>query len=246
MLHLRSTSDVGRERAEARLAAMPAWCFAAARCLAVSTTVAGIFLGAGGCQLGALVGGMAASAERTGTSDIDAEYSGLSGKTFAVVVAADRSIQADYPAIVPILTQDITKRLVDHAGASGVVPAEDILRFQAQRPGWVAMSPGDLAKELEVERLVFIDLHDYTLTEPKNPYLWAGSATGVVNVLEADDAMTSEFVARFPVRVKFPDKEGLSPVQIPRELVATELARRFINRCSWLFYDHEEPNAITY
>lgn len=200
----------------------------------------------GGCALGSLVGGMAASAERSGSKTVKPEYTKLGGKSFAVVVAADRSISGEFPEIVPLVTREMTKRLAENTEASAMVPADDILRFQYQRPGWVAMSPRELAKELEVDRLIFVDLHDYSLTEPGNAYIWNGSASGVVNVLESDHAGTGEFAWRKPVRVKFPDSDGLSQYQMPQQTVALELARRFINRASWVFYEHEEPNDIKY
>lgn len=199
-----------------------------------------------GCAIGALVGGMASNAERSGGKTVKAEYTGLEGKSFAVVVAADRTISGEYPDVVPLITREVTRRLAEHSGATGMVPAEDILRFQYQRPGWVALSPRDLAKELEVERLVFIDLQDYALTDPGNQYIWNGSAAGVVNVLEVEKSATGEFAFREPVRVKYPDQDGLSEYQISGQLVALELARRFVNRASWAFYEHEEPNDAKY
>lgn len=199
----------------------------------------------GGCQL---VGGMAASAERTGSTTVAAKYSKLAGRDFAVIVASDRGVQGEHPDLVPMITREVTRRLAENTGAKGMVPAEDILRFQYQRPGWVAMSALQLAKELEVQRLVFIDLQDYALSDAGNMYIWNGVAAGTVSVLETDSAQgaAGEFSFRQPIRVRFPDQEGMSEYQIPRGTMVLELNRRFINRASWLFYSHEEPNAIKY
>lgn len=199
-----------------------------------------------GCTALGFVGGMIDSYERTGTSDIKAKYDGLEGKTFAVIVAADRSIQADNPEIVPLLCNQVTRDLADNCGASGVVPAEEVLRFQYQRPGWVAMTPTDLAKELEVERLVYVDLSDFNLTDEGNPYLWNGVAAATVQVLEADSDLGDTFAFREYIRVTFPDQEGLSPMQIPGETVRLELSRRIVYRVSWLFFDHKEHNSLKY
>lgn len=200
----------------------------------------------GGCAVGALIGGMASSAERSGSKDVKARYTKLEGKSFAVIVAADRSIQGDQPNIVPMITREVTRRIIDNCGAGGVVPAEDVLRFQYQRPGWVAMSPLELAKEFEVDRLIFIDLQDYSLSDPGNPYIWNGSASGTLNVLESDSKTPADFAFRETIRVKYPDSEGLSPLQLPKATVELELARRFVARASWMFFDHEEPNIIKY
>ncbi|MBY0263775.1 MAG: hypothetical protein K2Q20_15630 [Phycisphaerales bacterium] len=208
--------------------------------------LAAALLPAAGCAVGQLIGGMAASAERAGSKIVKPKYEGLEGKTFAVVIAADRGVQADQPDIVPLMSREITRRLSDNCGASGVVPADDVLKFQYQRPGWVAMSPGDLAKELGVERLVFVELQDFALNDPGNVYIWAGSAVATVRVLEADGRLKDDFAFREPLRVGFPDQEGLGPMQIPAETVRAALAKRIIDRVSWLFYEHEEANIIKY
>lgn len=221
----------------------PAWSLALVLAAAVALPA-----GLGGCVVGQLVGGMAASAQRSGSKTVKAKYTGLKGKTFAVIVAADRSIQADHPAIVEVVTNEITRRLVEHAGASGVVPAADVLRYQFQNPGWVARSPTELQADFGVDRLILVDLQEYTLTDPGNAYIWAGVAGGLVQVLEAgtEQGTAGEFAFKESIRVRFPDEQGTTASSVPASTVQLELTRRFVRRASWLFYDHEEPNIITY
>lgn len=202
-----------------------------------------IGLALGGCQI---VGAMAGSERLHGSHDVKAKYSGLAGKNFAVVVAADRAIQSDFPAIVPITTREMTTRLAENTAAKGYLPADEVLKYQARHPGWVAKGPADLAKELGVERVVYVDLSDFALTDPGNPYVYNGVAAGNIHVVEADGPTPGEFAFSEPVRVKFPDFDGLSPSQLPREAVMTELARRLIERSAWMFYEHEEKNTIKY
>jgi len=197
----------------------------------------------GGCQA---VGFIADTAYRAGDHDVEAKYTGLEDKTFAVVVASDRAVQADYPEAVTIITTEVTRRLAQFAGASGMVTAEDVLKYQAQHPGWVTLSPVDLAKVLSVDRLVYIDLQEYTLTDPGNPYLWSGRVSASIGVAESTSELGMETVFREFVKVKFPDNENTSPQQVPASTIQLALLKRFIDRTSWLFFDHEEPNVIKY
>lgn len=199
-----------------------------------------------GCALGQLFGGMAASAHRAGSHDVEAKYRGLTDKSFAVVIAADRTIQSEYGEAVIVLTRDITRRLSENAGASGVLPAEEVLAFQFQRPSWAAMSPQDVAKELEVDRLVYIDITEFTLVDPGNKYEWKGVAAGSVSVVEAEVLDSSGVPFRETVRVTFPDSAGVHPDILPANAMFGELCRRFAERTAWMFYDHEEPNIIKY
>jgi hypothetical protein len=196
-----------------------------------------------GCQI---VGAMAASAHRSGSHEVKAKYRGLEDKTFAVVVSADRSIQADHPDIVITLTREISRRLAADAGASGYVPPNEVLAFQFQRPNWVAMTPQQLAEEFGVQRLVYLDLAEYRLTDPGNPYVWKGVAIGSVSVTEADGSMPSLFAFRESIRVTYPDAEGVSPLEQPRDTVKLALTTRFVQRASWLFFDHTEKNVMEY
>lgn len=213
---------------------------------AIGVALVGTILTLGGCAFGQLVGGMAASAERAGSKTVKPKYTGLVGKSFGVIVSADRAVQADFPALVTLVTTEMTRRIAENADAAGMLPAGEVLRFQSVKPGWVARPLDQLAKDMDVERLVYVDIQNFALTEPGNPYLYAGVASGTVNVIEADSATPSVFAFTEPVRVAFPDQSGMSEQQLPREAVFRELARRFIERSAWMFYEHEEANIIKY
>jgi hypothetical protein len=210
-----------------------------------------LLLALSGCQVLGFGGAMIESYKRTTTRTVAGEYKGLEGKRWAVVVSADRVIQADYPDIVPLITSEITGRLADRAqqqkiGAAGYIPADRVLRFQYENPGWVSVPRGELAKRLGVDRLIVVELIDYRLTEPGNRYLWAGEATGTLGVVEADGPAPDEVAFEKPIRVTFPDKQAIGPQDLPGPAVATTLVKRFVDRCAWLFYTHEEPYESKY
>ena len=91
-----------------------------------------------------------------------------------------------------------------------------------------------------VDRLIYIDLYEYTLHEPGNSYLWAGAASGSVAVIEADSPYPDEFAFQLPVGVQFPDQMGFGPAELSKQQVSSVLSNRIIDRASWLFYEHEE------
>ncbi|HYE02521.1 MAG TPA: hypothetical protein VD963_04730 [Phycisphaerales bacterium] len=196
---------------------------------------------ASGCMLGALVGGMEESRRRSSTRAVAASYDGLAGKSFAVVVAADRIIQADHPDVVPLLTYRISEQLRNHAGAAGFVPPDRVMGFLSANPRWVAMAPEELADRLGVERLVHVELQEFRLNDPGNQYLWAGVAAGTISVVEADGPAPEVFGFQEAISVDFPDQTGYGPAEMSAQVVKTALARRFIDRASWLFYEHQEP-----
>jgi hypothetical protein len=198
----------------------------------------------GGCNIVGFAGPMIENYRRSSTKTIQAEYTGLKGKNWAVIVQADRSIQAEFPQLVAFLTGKICERMVTEQpkiAAAGMVPPERVLRYQFDHPSWPSMPYSELAKALQVNRLIVVEVFEYRLNEPGNQYLWSGLASGTVGVVEADTFLQDEFAFQKPVRVRFPDDDGFGPADMDRVTVSTALAQRFIDRATWLFYTHEEP-----
>lgn len=213
----------------------------------ILTSATALMLAIAGCTA---VGAIAANLEREGSREVAASYKGLAGKSFAVVVAADRTIQGDHPLIIEHMIERITARLSEPSNvpaAGGYVPAVQVAKYLSEHPSWTAQSMKALAGELGgVERIVYIDLFEFRLNDPGNAYLWDGRASANVSVVETDSAMDDFFAFQQTVSVGFPDKQGLGPSDMQASGVRTELARRLIERASWLFYDHTEMNKLEY
>jgi len=193
---------------------------------------------AGGCQA---VGVMAEAYKRTGTHTVEAEYTDLEGRSYAVIISADRVIQASEPQLVPQLTSAVSNRLRAESGATGFVPGPVVLQYQYANPGWEARTYSRIAEDLGVERLIYIDLFEYRLFETGNSYLWDGLLAGRLGVVEADGAFPDSFAFERDVMVRFPDGTGYSPSDYTEAQIRAVLMSRFLDRSTWLFYDHEEP-----
>jgi hypothetical protein len=199
-----------------------------------------------GCIIGAAIGGMAESAYRTEFTEFEAEYDGIAGHSFTIVVSANRLIEANNPGVTARITQRVNDRLIQNAGPSFAVPSSDLLTVLYNTPQWVALPRGEVAEIFGVERLIVFELIDYSLHEPGNQYIWDGSAAGVVTVYESDSGFPDDPVFEKSISVKFPDSSGFMRTDIPESAVTSELSNRIINRIAWLFYTHEESNIIPY
>lgn len=202
--------------------------------------------GVAGCQVFGFVAAGIQEAKEQKPRKVESQYNGLEGRSFAVLVAADRLIKAEHPGVAEELTIRITERLAEHAGASGCIPANKLLTYLYNNPRWIAMARGDLARDLGVDRLVIVELTEYRLNEPGNQYLWEGVAAASVGVIESDSPLPDEFVFERTVRVVYPDKQGYGQNDMPADAVASVLIKRFVDRASWLFYTHEEKGKMDY
>lgn len=194
-----------------------------------------------GCVVGTLIGGAVENYKRDSTHEVQGEYTGLSEKSFAVIVSGDRSIEADHPGLLATLTDRMSERLKQNAGATGYIPARPLLAYLYDNPRWASRPPGEVAKDLSVDRLVLVELQEYRLNDPGNQYLWDGVAAATVNVIEADGVLPDEYAYSNLVQVKFPNKQGIGPAEMDRNVVTSALAGRLIDRVTWLFYTHQEP-----
>lgn len=183
---------------------------------------------------------------KSGSHIEEATYTGLKDKNYAVLVSADRMIQANYPEVVPQMATGISARLSEHVEAAGYVPGERMLSYQYNNPSWAAKSYGEIAEELGVERLVIVDIQEFRLNDPGNRYIWDGVAAATIGVVEADGPFPDDLAHEHFVHVTFPDSGGYGPEDYSRVEMLSVLKSRFVNRATWPFYDAEIPNDMAY
>ena len=199
----------------------------------------------GGCAiLGFIAGGINEATPRK----VHAMYEGLAGKDFAVVATTDRMVEADFPGVIPRIIADLSERLAEEeeAGAAGYVPADRVLAYIYANPSWLTRPMSEIAADLGVERLIFIEITEYRLNEPGNAYIWEGVAAGVVQVYEAESALPNDPAFDQALQVKYPDQRGVAASDMAGNQVGTMLVQRFVDRAGWLFYYHTEPKDLMY
>lgn len=200
-----------------------------------------------GCNI---VGGAVAligdKAQREGNHKVDAQYRGLPDKSFAVLVTAPPVIQSTHPQLTARVAMAVSEVIAAQSGANGFVPGARIVEYQYNRPNWVAKPLGEVAKDLGVQRIIYVDIGEYRLRDPGNKYVWEGVTNAMVGVVEADSSLPDDLAFQKRIEVKYPDAAGYSPADLPEGAVNTELTRRLCDRIAWLFYSHEEPNMIKY
>ena len=60
-------------------------------------------------------------------------------------------------------------------------------------------------------------------------------------MIETDGFDPDEFAYEQDITMRFPDGSGFGPGDMDRSLVSSVLVSRFVDRATWLFYEHEEP-----
>jgi len=198
------------------------------------------------CAVVGVIGAMADSAERQGSTTFPADYDGLDGYSYAVVISADRLIESDNPGITARLMQVIDETLKENTQATAHIPSGKLLAQLYADPSWQALPRGEMGEKLGVDRLIVIEIIEYRLHDPGNRYTWNGVASGIVEVYEIDSGLPDDPAYEQTIAVGFPDRQGLLEEEAPERMITSELSRRFSERIAWLFYQHKEPNEIKY
>lgn len=195
----------------------------------------------------AIIGAAADTYERTSSKTVKADYLGLEGKSFVVLVTSDRGIQSEHPLLLEEISTRMSSRLSQHENKprpSGFIPPTEALSYCYHNPAWHLRSPDRLSKDLGgAERIIIIEVTEYRLHDPGNKYLWNGHAAARVSV---GDSSTGEFVYDQVINIKYPDSEGFGQEDITRDQVTSVLLSRLVDRMSWLFYEHEEKTRPDY
>ena len=195
----------------------------------------------GGCAVGNLVGGMQQNFEYQKKIQVLPKYEGLEHKTVAVVVNADLATLYEFPGLTMTIATGISARINEHVDGTSVVDPRLVQKWQYQTPQWNALPYGDLVEQLNVDRIVFVDLYEWRLNPPGNQWLWDGLAAANVGIIERDGIMPDLFSDEFSVISNFPKESNITRDGAQENQIRTGLLAEFIKQTAWLFYEHLEP-----
>lgn len=194
-----------------------------------------------GCGIDRLIGGMAQTSEYQKLITVTPEYEDLQNKTVAVLVVADMATIYEHPNLVPAITGGVTLRISRDVPGTQLVRPDQILEWQYRTPQWDALPYGDLTAQLNVDRVVYVDVFEYRLNPEGNYWLWEGVCAANVGVIERDGFDPDAFADTFVVQAEFPRLTGVTRESANAGQIEQGLLSEFIKHVTWLFYTHEEP-----
>jgi hypothetical protein len=183
------------------------------RAFAILHPLSSILLLCSGCN----VLGLGAAALPPAT--IRPRYTGLAGQTVGVMVWTDRGIRVDWPTLPLDAANSIQtklKKAKTRELAKTIFPLEpaSILRYQQDHPEIDAEGVLELAPQLGVSRLIYVEVLDFSTRAAASIDLYRGTLAGTLKVIEIDPNTHQAKVAYEEpnLRVSYPPKspeEGL-------------------------------------
>jgi hypothetical protein len=200
--------------------------------------------------------GLFAVAARAMPKIVPAAYPGLKGKSSAVMIWTERMIRTDFPTIESDISASLLKKLQDAQakekpddlkGSTFPVTWQSMRRYQQNNPSADSLPIAEVAKEVGVERLIYIEISQFQTRSDLSPDLFRGLVVASLKVVEYDPK-THETKIGYQegnITVKFPPKgpdEGVLNIGDQRTYVGTinELTSKLV----WKFYKHEEERGF--
>jgi hypothetical protein len=137
------------------------------------------------------------------------EYFKMENKTVAVLVSADDRTLYQFPSAPAAICRYVSRRL--SAEVPGVTPLdpEQVIQFQAENPYWNTTPRSELFQRLRVDRLVVVDVAEYSTHDPGDANLWRGVLVAGVGVGEAESTRPDDLVYYRKVEVSFPPNQTI-------------------------------------
>ena len=193
-----------------------------------------------GCNIAGAVGVMQYNLEKEKKIEVLAEYDGLRNETVAIVVQADHLTLYEYPDVVANTCVNVSRRLQQNVENIRVLDPAVVLDWTYRTPSWSAMPLGEVVEELGVDRVILIDIYEFRLNPPGNRWVWEGVATASVGVIEKSGFDPDAYSEHWDISVEFPKDKGYGRAHANEQAIQTGLLTKFVQKASWLFYDHIE------
>ncbi len=203
-------------------------------CFAMSTLLTG-------CTVAKLAGAMGGAEEAQKLIEVMPRYTGLENHTVAVVVEADYVTTFERPSLVQTVASGVTFRIAKWVPNVQVLDPTVVLNWQFSKPQWNTLPYGEIAAQLNVDRVVFVEILEYRLNPPGNQWVWEGNAVARVGVIERGGLDADTFSDTYDISAKYPDVQGVTRESATQTQIETGLLYEFVKHAAWLFHLHYEP-----
>jgi hypothetical protein len=173
------------------------------------------------------------------TKTVEPEFAGLSGKTVAVVIFADDSIQYDYPLVRQELSMAIRGQILDHVERARVISVDRIIRYQNDRPGWAEAPKPELGKFFGADYILYVSLIEYSTREGGSVHLYRGRIKAETTLFDSARPADDCSVWKCPeVGVVYPAERAVASVGEDERVIRYEAQKRFADALAKKFYKH--------
>jgi hypothetical protein len=108
------------------------------------------------------------------TKEVPAEYPHLQGKKVCLLVWADSETLTEYPWVQLELSEHVAQAIKPNVPGVSFTPTDKVVDLQRREPNWDREDPAALGARFGADRVLLIELTQYTTREPESPHLYRG------------------------------------------------------------------------
>ncbi|HQL54898.1 MAG: hypothetical protein KA383_09975 [Phycisphaerae bacterium] len=173
------------------------------------------------------------------TKTVPAEYPYLIDKTACIVVRAPDELLFENANLAWEVADHVRVALEANVKGVSVVDPRKITEFQRTERDWATMDPAALGKRFGADRVLEIELTQYTTREPESPYLYRGHITAALRVYNTEYP-NSQAAYQGDARTVYPPDGPGRYGSTDRAIRAATLTA-FAQDVAVKFYDHQVP-----
>lgn len=170
------------------------------------------------------------------TKDVPAEFPYLPGRKVCIAVWADSGTLCEHPFVQLELAEHIATAMKPNVEGVSFTPCRQVVDEQTRDAEWDRKDPAVLGARFGADRLLMVELTQYTTREPESPHLYRGRIAANLKVYNTE-YLNSAPVFKTSVETAYPPDSigqwGTSDKSIRKatmEAFATDVAGKFYDR----------------
>lgn len=169
---------------------------------------------------------------------IKAEYPGLHEKKTAVLVMTTPAVDFEHPYAQFELASVLAQALGQNVKNAQLVDPEEIDRFQREDLDWLSLPIDEIGRKFGAQRVVYVDVIQYTTAEENSVNLLRGRIWADVSVYDMESAESTFPCYNSEIMVVYPEYAPLPMSSGAQGRIEGESIRLFAEQVSRKFYDH--------
>ncbi len=169
--------------------------------------------------------------------EVEAEYHGLDNQSVAVIVHADDRTLYEHADAPLRIARALSAQISDAIPTARLVDPNKVAKFQKENTYWVPYN--DLMERFGANRLIVIDIDQYTTHDLQNTHYWHGVLSAGVRVTEHDAADSEQFAYVNSLSIRHP-YQPTPLLDSDEPTIEHGMVSRFAARVAALFHDHTE------
>jgi hypothetical protein len=196
-----------------------------------------LILGIGGCNYLAypayvLFGG--------NEKKVKAAYKNLKGKKIAIFVVSRPAFDFEYPYASMNIGLACAHTISKHVKDVTFVEQDKIQDFQLENLDWLSMPVSQIAKRFDAERLIYIDLYEFTMYEQGSITLVRGQVSADVRIYEMDSPAPDNETYKTEIKILVPPNAPVPASEESLYAINQQSIMTFAEELAKIFYDHKE------